>query len=209
MCDVAVEWLEPGDLIDKNGLVARGAIRSYVGAEVDPSRLTAHLLCAGLDAGVTVHDRTEVTEIEERDASVVPETARGPTVTARRFEDRLLFGRRDVPLRDARARDRLIPSTARALCDDLRALASGRDVEPAFAWARTLGVTGDGLGYLGAMPGRPRTLHALGFGGNGIATSVTAARLATEGVCGRGGGDLRLIRFGRQGAMFENCESRA
>jgi glycine/D-amino acid oxidase-like deaminating enzyme len=252
-CGLEVEWLGASELGAEYGLVADGAIRSSVGAEIDPFRLTQHLLATCYSRGVAVHDRTEVTAIDEGDASVSVHTRSGNTVQARWvvhasgfeaardlprravslsstfavlseplpvehgawsdkallwefkkpyfyarwFEDRLLFGGRDVRFRNALARDRLIPSSARALCHDMRTLAPMRVVEPAFAWAGTFGSTDDGLGYIGALPGRPRTLFALGFGGNGITTSALASRIVTDLVLGRQNDDARIYRFGR------------
>lgn len=252
-CGLDVEWLCEKDLDAEYGLVADGAIRSSVGAEVDPFRLTQHLLAVCHSRGVAVHDRTEVTAIDEREADVALRTDRGHTVRARWvvhasgyeaarhlpkravslsstfavlseplpasagpwpdralvwefkdpyfyarwFEDRLLFGGRDVGFRTASARDRMIDQKARLLCSDVRLLSPSRTVEPAFAWAGTFGTTKDGLGYVGAIPGRPRTLFALGFGGNGITTSALASRILTDLVLGRDNDDARLYRFGR------------
>lgn len=72
-----------------------------------------------------------------------------------------------------------------------------RAVEAAFPSAGTFGSTDDGLGCIGALPGRPRTLYALGFGGNGITKSALPSRIVTDLVLGRENGDARLYRFGR------------
>lgn len=252
-CGLDVEWLGQGELLGEYGLVADAAIRSSISAELDPFRLTWHLLDACRARGVMVHDRTEITAIDEGHDSVGLYTRGGYTVRARWvvhatgyeavstlpkrtvslhstfavaseplpeqtetwtdrallwelanpylyarwFEDRLIFGGRDAPFRSAIARDRLIPKRARALCDDLQRLSPSRVIEPAFAWAGTFGSTADGVGYIGAVPGRPRALYALGFGGNGITTSALAARIVTDLVLGRENDDARLYRFGR------------
>jgi len=252
-CGLDVEWLDKSELSAAYGLVADGAIRSSVAAEVDPFRLTQQLLAACVARGVGVHDRTEVTSIDEHDSTVSLLTKSGHTVRARWVvhasgyeavralprgavslsstfavlseplpasqgpwldralvwefadpyfyarwvEDRLLFGGRDLSFRSAPARDRLIPQRALALCSDVNGLSPSRVVETAFAWAGTFGTTADGLGYVGALPGQPRTLFALGFGGNGITTSALASRILTDLVLERQNDDARLYRFGR------------
>jgi len=252
-CGLDVEWLDAQALLAEYGLLADGGIRSAIAAEVDPYRLTQHLIAECIKMGVTVHDRTEVTEIDESETSVDLRTRTGPSVHAswvvhatgyessrelprgavklhstfavvseplrespttwtdraliwematpylyaRLFEDRLVFGGRDVSFRNAAARDRLISVKSRGLCRDLRGLCPTLDIQPAFSWAGTFGSTDDGIGYVGVLPGRPRALFALGFGGNGITTSAVASRIGTDLVLGRGNPDARLYRFGR------------
>jgi glycine/D-amino acid oxidase-like deaminating enzyme len=76
-------------------------------------------------------------------------------------------------------------------------LRPGPTVEAAFSWAGTFGASDDSLGFIGPMPGRPRTLYALGFGGNGITTSALASRIVTDMVLGRANDDARLYRLDR------------
>lgn len=70
-------------------------------------------------------------------------------------------------------------------------------IEPAFAWAGTLGTTDDGLGYIGNPPGRPREIFALGFGGDGITCSMIAATLVADRLRGAKNPDAQLFAFGR------------
>ncbi|MCK6478409.1 MAG: hypothetical protein L6Q35_16440, partial [Phycisphaerales bacterium] len=53
------------------------------------------------------------------------------------------------------------------------------------------------LGYIGAVPGRPRELYALGFGGNGITCSALAADLLADRIAGRENKDSALFCFER------------
>lgn len=74
---------EPFWLVRKGRLVADGAIRSSVGPEIDAFRLTQHLLATCHSRGVAVHDRTEVTAIDEGDTAVSVHTGSGNTLQAR------------------------------------------------------------------------------------------------------------------------------
>lgn len=121
-----------------------------------------------------------------------------PYIYARWTDDhRLLFGGGDEPFQRADLRDALIPAKTRALIDDMATLWPGVVIEPAFAWAGTFGSTSDGLGYIGAPPGRKRTLFALGFGGNGITYSEIASRVITDTVRGLAHPDAPVFAFDR------------
>ncbi len=97
-------------------------------------------------------------------------------------DDRLLFGGRDEPFKNARLRDRLLARKSDQLGADLAATLPRLKAETAFAWAGTFGSTKDGVGYIGAPPDRRRVLFALGFGGNGITYSEIASRILTDTV---------------------------
>lgn len=120
-----------------------------------------------------------------------------PYLYARWAGDRLLIGGEDEDFTTPAARDRLIGLKARSLTDRFRTLMPGLSIEPAFAWTGTFGTTPDGLGYIGAVPGRPRELYALGFGGNGITCSALAADLLADRIAGRENKDSALFCFER------------
>lgn len=121
-----------------------------------------------------------------------------PYLYARWTDDhRLLLGGRDEGFRNEALRDKLIARKARGLLEDLAELCPGLSIEPAFAWAGTFGSTRDGLGYIGVPPERTRVVFALGFGGNGITYSDTAARVITEMVQGREHPDAAVFGFER------------
>src|SRR5688500_20258565 len=54
-----------------------------------------------------------------------------------------------------------------------------------FSWAGVFGASKDGLPYIGAIPERPYTYFALGYGGNGITFSVIAAQILCDLIQGR------------------------
>jgi glycine/D-amino acid oxidase-like deaminating enzyme len=77
------EWLCREELASGMGMCAAGAISTSRAGETDPYRLCQALLRRAMAAGSLVHDRTRVTEIEEREGDVVLTTHRGPRVQAR------------------------------------------------------------------------------------------------------------------------------
>jgi glycine/D-amino acid oxidase-like deaminating enzyme len=66
-----------------------------------------------------------------------------------------------------------------------------------FAWAGTFASTKDGLPYIGAIPERPHTWFALGFGGNGITFSVIAAQILSDLLSGKNNPHSSLFSFHR------------
>lgn len=103
------------------------------------------------------------------------ETAR-PYFYLRGDQDgRAILGGEDVPFRNARARDRLIPRKTRRLEKRFHGFFPAARMETAYAWAGTFGETEDGLAYIGSFRNHPLCYFALGFGGNGITYSVLAA----------------------------------
>jgi glycine/D-amino acid oxidase-like deaminating enzyme len=112
-------------------------------------------------------------------------------------DGRVIIGGEDVPFRDAAWRDRLIPGKTRALERRLAALTRGQEVQTEFVWAGTFGETRDGMPCIGPVPGMPRVLAALGYGGNGIVFSVIAARILRDIVLGEGHEDAELFALDR------------
>ena len=78
------EFLSRTQLCEISSVPAHGAIRSAVGGEVDPYRLTHALLTRAADRGARIHDRTEVTAYEQRPGGVRLGTSRGHPVEADR-----------------------------------------------------------------------------------------------------------------------------
>lgn len=120
-----------------------------------------------------------------------------PYLYARWTDRRLLMGGEDVDFTDAAARDRLIPTKVQALIDKYRLFDPSVRIEPAFAWAGTFATTADGLGFIGPVPGNPRVLYALGFGGNGITFSMLAADMLADTIAGVRVPELELFRLDR------------
>lgn len=112
-------------------------------------------------------------------------------------DNRILIGGADVPYRDARRREAVLPLKEKTLVRAFRKLYPNLDFVPDRSWAGTFGETGDGLPYIGAHPDFPHSYFALGFGGNGITFSVTAARLVRDALLGKTPRELAWYRFGR------------
>ncbi len=112
-------------------------------------------------------------------------------------DNRILIGGGDVSFRDAQRRDALIPRKEAYLVAAFQKMYPKLGFIPDRSWAGTFGETADGLPYIGAHPKVPHSYFALGFGGNGITFSVTAARILRETLQGREPKELAWYRFGR------------
>jgi glycine/D-amino acid oxidase-like deaminating enzyme len=112
-------------------------------------------------------------------------------------ESRALFGGGDVPFRNAKARDKLLPAKAKQLVEDFRELFPAIPMEPAWTWAGTFGETVDWLAYIGRYAKHPRCLFALGYGGNGITYSVLAAEILRYELAGKRHPYADAFRFDR------------
>jgi len=112
-------------------------------------------------------------------------------------ESRALFGGGDVPFRNAKARDKLLPAKAKQLVKDFHELFPAISMEPAWTWAGTFGETVDGLAYIGRYAKHPHCLFALGYGGNGIIYSVVAAEMLRCELAGKRHPYADAFRFDR------------
>lgn len=112
-------------------------------------------------------------------------------------DNRILIGGSDAPFRDARRREAVLPAKEKTLVRAFQRLYPKLDFIPDRAWAGTFGETADGLPYIGPHPKFPHSYFALGFGGNGITFSVTAANLIREVLQGKSPVELAWYRFGR------------
>ncbi|WAC19386.1 FAD-dependent oxidoreductase [Luteolibacter sp. SL250] len=110
---------------------------------------------------------------------------------------RAIFGGEDVPFRNAKARDRVLPAKADKLAARFRDFFPAIRMEPAFEWAGTFGETEDGLAYIGPYNKHPDCLFALGFGGNGITYSVIAAEIIRSHLKGKKHRYAGVFRFDR------------
>ncbi len=112
-------------------------------------------------------------------------------------DGRAIMGGEDIPFRNARARDRLIPRKTRLLEKHFRGLFPAAGMETAYAWAGTFGETEDGLAYIGSYRRHPLCYFALGFGGNGITYSVLAAEIIRADLQGKTHPYAAAFRFTR------------
>ncbi|MGA0558762.1 NAD(P)/FAD-dependent oxidoreductase [Larkinella sp. VNQ87] len=112
-------------------------------------------------------------------------------------DNRILVGGGDEPFKNAVLRDQLIDKKQEMLTEQVRELYPDLPFIPDLAWAGTFGETKDGLPYIGEHPDFPHSYFALGFGGNGITFSVTAAELIRDRLQGKPADELHWYRFGR------------
>ena len=66
-----------------------------------------------------------------------------------------------------------------------------------FGWAGAFAVTKDGLPYIGAIPERPNTFFALGFGGNGITFSLIGAEIIKDLIMEKKNKEETIFGFNR------------
>jgi len=131
------------------------------------------------------------------DGCLIWETAR-PYFYARQTEDgRAIIGGGDTAFANDHQRDGLVERKTAALMKRFQGLFPGIKFELAAAWAGTFAETKDGLAYIGRVPGKSRTLAALGYGGNGITFSMIAARLITDLCLGNANADEKVFCFER------------
>ncbi len=111
-------------------------------------------------------------------------------------DNRIIVGGRDERFYNPEKRDELLPKKRKQLEDDFAKLFPHIDFITDFAWAGTFGETKDGLPYIGSY-NHPRTLFAMGYGGNGITFSVAAADILHDAIMGKKNKDAEIFRFER------------
>jgi len=132
-----------------------------------------------------------------KDRALVWETGESYLYSRTTTDGRVLVGGEDDFVLNPARRDAQLALKTRKLLARFRTLLPGCAPEPAFCWAGTFGYTKDGLAYVGSLPSFPQAYFALGFGGNGITFSVTAARILTNLFLGRKDADAAIFRFDR------------
>jgi len=113
-------------------------------------------------------------------------------------DGRVICGGEDEELSDEKHRDALIGAKSARLSVKLARLFPGLDADPEFAWAGSFGTTTTGLPYIGKVPGHPRILAVMGYGGNGITYSGIASEMAVAATEGRDDRDAGLFAFRRR-----------
>ena len=104
-----------------------------------------------------------------------------PYLYVRSTKDRrIIVGGRDEPFVNAHKSNALISSKSKQLKKDIETLFSSIEYKPEFNWAGIFGSKKDGLPFIGSLPHKPNACFALGFGGNGITFSLTAAEIITN-----------------------------
>lgn len=111
-------------------------------------------------------------------------------------DNRIIVGGRDEKFYNPEKRDELLPKKRQQLEDDFAKLFPQLTFHTDFAWAGTFGETKDGLPYIGSY-NNPRTLFAMGYGGNGITFSVAAATILRDYILGKKNKDADIFSFDR------------
>lgn len=136
-------------------------------------------------------------EIWFRDA-LIWETAR-PYLYLRTTPDRrVLVGGRDEPFYSPGKRDKLLDKKTRLLAGDFdKRFPTLAPLLVDFNWAGTFAETADGLPFIGSVKELPRTIFALGFGGNGIVFSQIAGEIIRDAALGKKNPDAHIFSFDR------------
>jgi glycine/D-amino acid oxidase-like deaminating enzyme len=112
-------------------------------------------------------------------------------------DNRILVGGKDDDFSDGHRREGALPQKVKALEKAFAKLFPQRNFKTDFAWAGVFASTPDGLPYIGAIPQRPDTYFALGFGGNGITFSVLAGQIIRDQIIGKSNPDAGIFHFNR------------
>lgn len=112
-------------------------------------------------------------------------------------DNRIIAGGKDIPFSNPRKRDAMLDQKVKSLEKSIGKLLPAIEFKTDFKWAGTFASTKDGLPYIGAIPERPHTYFALGFGGNGITFSVIAAQAIVELLQGKKSKVAGMFNFNR------------
>lgn len=112
-------------------------------------------------------------------------------------DHRIMVGGKDDTFYNPARRDAAIPRKTVQLENSFSRLFPHIPFRTDFAWAGTFAGTKDGLPYIGAIPERPHTWFALGFGGNGITFSVIAAQVLSDLLAGKQNQYAKIFNFNR------------
>jgi glycine/D-amino acid oxidase-like deaminating enzyme len=126
--------------------------------------------------------------------------ASDPYVYLRCAGRRIICGGEDEEFSNDEKRDALIARKAAILQRKLKKLLPGTDTRVDYAWAGSFGASTTGLPTIGKMPGKPRCLVAMGYGGNGTTYSRIAAEIIRAELMGHDDPDADLYRVRRRGS---------
>ena len=112
-------------------------------------------------------------------------------------DNRMMIGGADEPFKDPDRRDKLLREKVKVLEGKFKELYPDIPFNTDMAWCGTFSSTKDGLPYIGAWPGKPRMLFALGYGGNGITFSMIAAQVIRNVIQGNKDPRMKLFGFDR------------
>lgn len=122
--------------------------------------------------------------------------AADPYMYVRTTKDgRVICGGEDEEFADDEKRDALIAQKTKKLEQKLGRLFPHVDTTAQYAWAGSFGGSTTGLPSIGPVPGWPRVLAAMAYGGNGIVFSRIAAEIIRASITGGQDTAADLFRF--------------
>jgi len=181
-------------LVTDRGLVEAGQVVYAMGYEVPPA-LRQDLVTLNSTFAVVTEPLEDFGRWD--DQCLVWETARPYTYVRSTCDHRIICGGADIPFNSVALRERAMPAQLVRLEQSLGKLFPSLPLTRDFAWAGTFGETPDGLPYIGPSPFMQHAFFALGYGGNGITFSVTAADILADLCLGRFNADARIFRLDR------------
>ncbi len=131
-----------------------------------------------------------------KDNCLIWETAEPYLYMRTTREGRILVGGKDSKYKSAQHFS-LLNKKAISLKQSFQKLFPDIPFKTDFKWAGAFGTTKDGLPYIGAVPEKPNTYFALGYGGNGITFSVLAAQYIRDWIKGKNNTDASIFSFNR------------
>jgi glycine/D-amino acid oxidase-like deaminating enzyme len=138
-------------------------------------------------------------ELLWKERALIWETARPYFYLRTTTDNRIMMGGLDEPFQKPEARDALMDEKTGMLIKQCRKMFPHLPgILPEFKWCGTFAETGDGLPYIGEYPGSDHIYYALGYGGNGITFSMTAAEIVANAIWGKRDERSGLFSFGRK-----------
>jgi glycine/D-amino acid oxidase-like deaminating enzyme len=110
-------------------------------------------------------------------------------------DGRLIVGGEDEDLDAPSRRSRALAVKRKHLLQKTKALLPGAAVKISHSWAGAFGESADALPIIDRVPGMPRCIAVMGFGGNGTIYSKMAAEIVPTLLRGRPDKDADLFRF--------------
>ena len=113
------------------------------------------------------------------------------------FGDRVMVGIEGKSFRYPGERSRLMDKRTREILERVEQYLPGRKISPEYRWASTFANSPDSLPYIGTTSRLPGAYFALGYGGNGIASSAMLAPILVDLVLKGKSRDGNLFRLDR------------
>ncbi|WP_029901947.1 FAD-binding oxidoreductase [Prevotella sp. 10(H)] len=111
--------------------------------------------------------------------------------------NRIIVGGEDENFHDPVKRDELLRKKTAKLEKKFRKLFPDIPFKTDMAWCGTFSSTKDGLPYIGEWPGKKGIFFALGYGGNGITFSMSAAQMICNSIEGKEDERYKVFGFER------------